>query len=446
MGIDTIHGAHGRDRPRAIVEDRERPRHRWGNDGGTVLDEVAEVTPVDGDAMRMTVRPENEHQARLLALLRNGGPRSRAELGDLVHLSRSKVAVELDRLTELGLIENAGLAASRGGRRSGIVCLASTLRFVGIDIGATSIGVAVTNGELAVLGHLSEPCDVRQGPDVVLGLALDLVGKLRDQGLLPSVHGVGLGIPGPVSFREGVPVVPPIMPGWDRYPVREVVGQELGCPVQVDNDVNIMAVGEQHAGSARSVEDFLFVKIGTGIGCGIVVDGRVYRGASGSAGDIGHIRVAESGPACACGNIGCLEAFFGGTALVRDATAAARSGASPHLAARLGEVGEVHVADVAAALAAGDVAAMRLVRAGGQRVGQVLASLVSFFNPGLIVLGGSVPGLLGHALLAEIRSVVYRQSLPLATGNLPIVLSELHDTAGIIGATRFISDHVFSAP
>lgn len=396
--------------------------------------------------MRVTTRPENGHQARLLGLLRDGGPRSRAELGDLVHMSRSKVAVELDRLTELGLIHNAGLAASRGGRRSGIVCLAPSLRFVGIDIGATSIGVAVTDGELNVLGRLLEPCDVRQGPDVVLGLALSLVAKLRDQGLLPEVHGVGLGIPGPVSFREGVPVVPPIMPGWDRYPVREALGRELGCPVQVDNDVNIMAVGEQHAGSARSVDDFLFVKIGTGIGCGIVVDGGVYRGASGSAGDIGHIRVAANGPTCACGNVGCLEAFFGGAALTRDALAAARSGTSPHLAARLAEAGEVRVEDVAQAMMAGDATAMRLVRAGGQRVGQVLASLVSFFNPGLIVLGGSVPGLLGHPLLAEIRSVVYRQSLPLATGNLPIVLSELRDSAGIIGATRFISDHIFSAP
>lgn len=396
--------------------------------------------------MRVTTRPQNAHQTRLLELLRDGGPRSRAELGELVHMSRSKVAVELDRLAELGLIQNAGLAASRGGRRSGIVSLSPSLRFVGIDIGATSIAVAVTDGELRVLGRLQEPCDVRQGPDAVLGLALTLVAKLRGQGLVPQIHGVGLGVPGPVSFREGVPVVPPIMPGWDRYPVREVLSRELGCPVQVDNDVNIMAVGEQHAGSARSVDDFLFIKIGTGIGCGIVVDGSVYRGASGSAGDIGHIRVATSGPTCACGNIGCLEAFFSGAALKRDATSAARSGQSPYLAARLAEAGKVRVEDVAQAMMAGDTAAMRLVRAGGERVGQILAGLVSFFNPGLIVLGGSVPSLLGHPLLAEIRSVVYRRSLPLATGNLPIVLSELSDSAGVIGATRGISDHVFSAP
>jgi glucokinase-like ROK family protein len=392
----------------------------------------------------MTARPENVHQAQLLRLLRDDGPRSRAELGDVVRLSRSKLAVEIDRLVELGLVEPAGLAASRGGRRSSTVRLSSRLRVVGIDIGATSIDVAVTNGELEILGHVSMPCNVREGPDVVLEKALDLLGKLRGEGLVEDVHGAGIGVPGPVSFREGMPVVPPIMPGWDRFPVREVISQRLGCPVLVDNDVNIMALGEVHAGLARSVDDFLLVKIGTGVGCGIVVGGAVYRGMSGSAGDIGHIRVDEDGPTCVCGNVGCLEAYFSGAALARDATAAARSGRSAFLADRLEQAGELTAVDVAAAVAAGDTAAVRLVREGGRRVGQVLAGLISFFNPGLVVIAGGVAGL-GHMLLAEIRSVVYRRSPPLATGNLPIVLSELEDTAGVIGATRLISDHMFAA-
>ncbi|WP_433327225.1 ROK family protein [Spirillospora sp. CA-294931] len=388
-------------------------------------------------------RPENVHQARLLRLLRDEGPRSRAELGDVVHLSRSKLAVELDRLAELGLVETAGLAASRGGRRSSVVRLAPGLRFVAFDIGATSIDVAVTNGELEVLGHVSEDCDVRQGATVVLDRALDLLGKLRDEGLLPSVHGTGIGVPGPVSFRDGMPVVPPIMPGWDRFPVRDAISQELGCPVRVDNDVNIMALGELHAGLASGVDDFLLVKIGTGIGCGIVAGGAIHRGVSGSAGDIGHIRVDEAGPMCACGNTGCLEAYFGGAALARDATAAARDGSSPQLALLLADRAELTARDVAEAAAAGDAVAVRLVREGGRNVGQVLAGLVSFFNPGLVIVAGGVAGL-GHTLLAEIRGVVYRRSPPLATGNLPIVLSELAGQAGVIGAARLISDHVFT--
>ncbi|RJL31826.1 ROK family transcriptional regulator [Bailinhaonella thermotolerans] len=390
----------------------------------------------------MTVRPENRHQAALLRLLRDG-ERSRAELGDVVRLSRSKLAVEVDRLVALGLAEQSGLAASRGGRRSGLVRLSPRLRFVGIDVGATSIDVAVTGGDLEVLGTASEPCDVRQGPAAVLDRAMEMVAKLRAQGLAEEVHGVGVGVPGPVSFRDGVPVAPPIMPGWDRFPVREAVSQELGCPALVDNDVNIMALGELHAGLARQVADFLLIKIGTGVGCGIVVDGNIYRGVSGSAGDIGHIRVDDFGPACACGNTGCLEAYFGGAALARDALAAARGGQSPYLAERLETRETLTAADVGEAAAAGDAAAVRLVREGGRRVGLVLAGLVSFFNPGLVIIAGGVAGL-GHTLLAEIRSVVYRRSLPLATGNLPIVLSELGGTAGVVGATRLISDHVFS--
>ena len=387
-------------------------------------------------------RPENAHQARLLRMLRDDGPVSRAALGDAVHLSRSKLAVELDRLTERGLVESGGLAQSRGGRRSGIVRIASSLRFLGVDIGATSVDVAITDGELQVLQRASEPVDVRRGPDAVLAVVLDLVGKVRAEALAPELHGAGIGVPGPVRFRDGVPVSPPIMPGWDGFPVREVLSQHLGCPVLVDNDVNIMALGEMHGGVARTVDDFLFIKVGTGVGCGIVVGGLVHRGGSGSAGDIGHIRVDDDGPVCACGNVGCLEASFSGAALARDATAAANAGRSPELADRLARAGVLTAADVAGAAATGDAVAVEMVRAGGRRLGQLLAGLVSFFNPGVVVIGGEVAAGLGHPLLAEVRSVVYKRSLPLATGNLPIVLSEMGRDAGVVGATRLVSDSV----
>lgn len=411
--------------------------------------DVDDVIPPDhegdeGDeAMETQFGPENRHQAHLLELLRDHGPRSRSELGDAVQISRSKLAVEIDRLVELGLVEPAGLAASRGGRRSGIVRIASATRFVGVDIGATSIDVAVTNGELEVLGHLTEPCDVRGGPAAVLDRVFALVDKLREDDPFPRVHGVGIGVPGPVSFREGMPVIPPIMPGWDRFPIRDVVGRRLDCPVLVDNDVNIMALGERHAGVARSIDDLLLVKIGTGIGCGIVVGGRIYRGVSGSAGDIGHIRLDESGPMCVCGNAGCLESYFSGWALAREAEAAAASGASPFLARRSAENGPLSARDVGDAVTAGDPGAVTIVREGAARLGRVIAALVSFFNPAMVIIGGGVAGL-GHPLLAEIRSVVYRQSLPLATENLPIVLSELGGAAGVVGATHLISDHVLT--
>jgi glucokinase-like ROK family protein len=398
----------------------------------------------------------NGNQARLLQLLRDRGPHSRAELGEAVELSKSKLAIELDRLAVLGFVETAGLAASRGGRRSQMVALSRSLRFVGIDIGATSIDVAIMDGELNLLGHAAQPTDVRAGPTVVLDQVLELVTKVRAEhsGPTEDLSGIGVGVPGPVSQETGALVAPPIMPGWSEFPIRDRLGAALGAPVMVDNDVNIMALGELHAGTARSVRDLLFVKVGTGIGCGIVVGGKIYRGVTGSAGDIGHIQVDETGPACTCGNIGCLEACFSGAALAREAEAAARSGRSARLAERLGALegadpglraAVLTAQDVGAAAAAGDPVSVRLVREGGHQLGQVLASLVSFFNPALLVIGGEVAAGLGHPLLAEIRSVVYRRSLPLATGNLPIVLSELGGTAGVVGAARFVTDSVFKS-
>ena len=379
---------------------------------------------------------------RVLRLLRDEGPVSRAELGDRLELTRPRLLAEVERLVAAGLIAEAGMAASRGGRRSTLVELHPRLRFAAVDLGASSIDIEVTNGRLETVAAYRETADIRSGPKAILQRVNELLAKARTDGAFEKLDAVGIGVPGPVSFRDGVPVSPPIMPGWDRYPVREILAREHGCPAVVDNDVNIMAIGERHGGVAHSVDDFLFVKIGTGIGCGIHLAGDVYRGVDGCAGDIGHIQVDSHGPVCSCGNTGCLEALFSGAALSRDAQAAARSGESPSLAERLAANGELGARDVAEGAAEGDVTCIRLIRDGGRRVGSVLATLVSFANPSMIVIGGGL-ALLGHILLAEIRSVVYRRSLPLATGNLPVVLSELGSRAGVTGAAVLASDTCF---
>src|SRR4051794_19476373 len=379
---------------------------------------------------------------RLLRLLRDQGAVSRAELADRLELTRPRLLAEVERLVATGLIAEAGMAASRGGRRSTPVELHPRLRFAAIDLGASSIDIEVTNGRLEPVTAYREPADIRSGPKAILQRVNELLAKARTDGAYERLDAVGIGVPGPVSFRDGVPVSPPIMPGWDRFPVREVLAREHGCPAVVDNDVNIMAIGERHGGVAHSVDDFLFVKIGTGIGCGIHLAGAVYRGVDGCAGDIGHIQVDATGPVCSCGNAGCLEALFSGAALARDAIAAARAGESPALAERLAAKNELTAKDVADGAAEGDVTCIRLIRDGGRRVGGVLATLVSFSNPSMIVIGGGLAQL-GHVLLAEIRSVVYRRSLPLATGNLPVVLSELGGRAGVTGAAVLASDTAF---
>ncbi|WP_203705561.1 ROK family protein [Asanoa iriomotensis] len=388
------------------------------------------------------VRAVEPLHLRLLRLLRDNGAVSRAELADRLEMPRPRLLAELERLVALGYVAEAGLAASRGGRRSTLVELSSNLRFAAVDLGASSIDVEVVNGRLEPVAHYAEPADIRSGPKGILLRVNELLHKAKVDGAYERLDAVGVGVPGPVSFRDGVPVSPPIMPGWDRFPVRELLTREHGCPAVVDNDVNIMAIGERHGGVAHSVDDFLFVKIGTGIGCGIYLGGEVYRGTDGCAGDIGHIQVDSHGPMCSCGNVGCLEALFSGAAIAKDATAAARAGGSPALAERLAANGVVTAVDVAEGAIEGDVVCIRLIRDGGRRVGGVLAGLVSFANPSMIVIGGGLAQL-GHILLAEIRSVVYRRSLPLATGNLPVVLSELGSRAGVTGAAVLASDMAF---
>ncbi len=375
---------------------------------------------------------------QVLCLLRDNGPMSRAELADRLAVPRARLLAELPRLVAAGRVIEAGPAPSRGGRRSTLVELEPQLRFGAADLGATSVRVAVLDGRLEIVGQVEEPIDVRDGPRPVLGRISELLDKLGDSRL----DGVGLGLPGPVRFRDGVPVAPPLMPGWDGFGVRDLLAREQRCPVVVDNDVNIMAIGEGYRGVARSVADFLYIKLGSGIGCGVHLGGDVYRGNDGSAGDIGHIQADANGPVCLCGNVGCLEAMFGGTALVRDALAAARAGESALLAERLAAHGSLDALDVGDAAAAGDPASMALIRDGGRRLGTVLAGLVSFANPSMIVIGGRLAQL-GHRLLAEVRAAVYGRSLPLATGNLPIVLSELGGQAGVIGAGKLASEVIF---
>ncbi len=389
------------------------------------------------------IGPENADQARLLCLLRDG-PRSRVELTDALGLPRGRFGAEVDRLAAQGLVETAGPAASRGGRRSSLLRIAEQVRFGAVTLGEGRLEVALTDGELNILARHAASIDVRLGPEPVVGHAVELLAKLRAEAGLGRLTGVGVALPAPVSVRDGTPVSPPALPGWHQFPIRDTIAAELGCPVQVDNDANVMALGEHQAGTGRAFDDFLYVKLGNAVGCGLVLGGALYRGATSGAGDIGHLQLTEDGPLCVCGNTGCVEAYCGDAALVREAVTAARAGRSTALGDRLAVAGALTVNDVAAAATGGDPTAQTLVRDAARRLGQVLVGLVSFVNPAIVIIGGAPPGI-GPVLLAEIRGVVYRRSTPLATGAMPIVLSDLDDRAALIGASRLISDQVFTA-
>ena len=368
----------------------------------------------------------------LFQLLRDGKARTRAELALTTGLARSTVAARIDALIASGLVGAAGEANSSGGRPPSRFAFNPGARAVlAVDVGATHVIVAVTDLSGRVLAEQRLSQDVADGPEPVLG-------RVVKEGLIlleqagrgtKDLAGMGIGLPGPVEHATGKPVKPPIMPGWDGFDVVGYVQRSLPVPVLVDNDVNIMALGER-AAHWPDHENFLFIKVATGIGSGIISNGELQRGANGTAGDLGHVRVPRGDDVlCRCGNYGCLEALASGPALAAELT---RQG-----------VPASKGSDVLRLVAGGNVQAVQALRQAGRDVGDVLATVVNLFNPSVIVLGGSL-GQAGEHLMAGVREVVYRRSLPLATSHLRIALSMAGDQAAILGASQLVTQYVLS--
>lgn len=339
-------------------------------------------------------------------------------------------------LLDEGLLDEAGLQDSSGGRRAETLRLSQSLGVViGADLGATSMQLAVMRPDLTVLARQREAIDVRrQGPGLILARLRTVLRELlaRCGASAAQLIAIGMGVPGPVDFASGQLVNPPLMPEWGGFSIRDYLHEAFAAPVFVDNDVNLMALGELWR-LQRRLLNFLVIKVGTGIGCGIVCHGQVYRGANGSAGDVGHICVDQSGPRCHCGNQGCVEAMAAAPAMARMAMEAARQGESALLAERLQAQGTLSVEDLAQLSRAGDVAANAIIQRAGNLVGQMLASVVNFFNPSQVFIAGRVADS-GPLFLASVRQSVYQRSLALSTRQLEIQYAPLAADAGLVGA------------
>lgn len=383
--------------------------------------------------------------AAVVAAIRRQGPLSRSDLSAQLDYSRASITGVAGRLLDSGVLVEAGEGKSAGGRRPWLLDINPHLGYVvGVDIGATSLDIALADFRGNVLERSSEVADVRGRPEEFLDHVARRIGRLLDRrGTAPGeVVGIGVGVPGPVEFSSGLLIAPPLMPLWEGFPIKQFLRERFpAARVVVDNDVNIMAKGEQQAGAGRGMANFLFVKIGTGIGCGIITHGELYRGADGAAGDIGHICIDYNGPMCHCGNQGCLEIMTAGPAIAAEAVA--RAGDSPFLAARLAARGTLTAVDVADGAAGGDHVANEIIRRSGRMIGGVLAGLVNFYNPEAVFIGGGVAGI-GHGLLSAIRQATLRRATALSTRHLRVEYSALAEDAGAIGGICLALEHVFS--
>lgn len=362
----------------------------------------------------------------LFQVLRDGRAWTRAELMRETGLSRTSVSERLNDLLGTGLVVPTSDGVSSGGRPPSRVKFNAASRVaIGVDLGATHGAVGLTDLNGTILAHRRKALEISLGPRPVLSWALEtaeeLLTEIRREP--EDVLGVGVGVPGPVQHSTGIPIRPPIMPGWDGFDVPGFIAQTFPQPVLVDNDVNILALGERET-VWPSVDDLLFVKVATGIGAGVIAGGVLQRGAQGAAGDIGHVQVPH----------GDSESDLEATA------------SGPAIGNRLKTESSkpLNTQEVIDRIRIGDAEAVAAARAAGRAIGEVVAICVSMLNPTTIVVGGAM-GISVEELIAGIREVVYKRAIPLATQHLNVVPAQGGQNAGIRGATLMVIENQLSA-
>jgi len=363
---------------------------------------------------------------------------SRADLARQMDLTRAAITTIINDLIEEGLVRetetNVEPAATGGRRPIHLEINPQRSRVLGIDMASTHLSILLTDFSGHVLHEVQLPFSIKNAPADCLNEVDHQVRLLLKQAGLnfDNVIAVGIGVPGPVSQVLGGVNEPPIMPGWDGVPIRDILTRLWDVPIAIGNDAEFGATGEWAYGAGRGVSNLAYIKVGSGVGAGLLLGGHSYRGATGCAGEIGHITIQENGPLCSCGNHGCLEALAGGNAIALRAQEAVRAGKRTLLSAvtPVEAITARHVADSARM---GDLVAQQIVTTAGTYLGIAIASLVNLFNPEMVVVGGAVSQM-GDLLLNPVRQAVRQRSLRPAAQAVRISTAVLDRRSTSIGA------------
>jgi predicted NBD/HSP70 family sugar kinase len=367
-----------------------------------------------------------------LQLIRQFGPASRADLARLAGVAISTASLHVEELLASGLVEDAGVGQSQGGRRPRLLRVRSggDVVFV-VELGSQHARLGIMD----IAGHLNAaqtlPIVLDKGPESVLASVSAQLERLRAEQGGPEVRGVGMAIPGPVEPASGRIISPSRMPGWASFPVASWMAGHFDVPSIADNDANLLTLGEYRSRWAGSeVRHVVGVKVGRGIGCGIVSNGALHYGGRGAAGDISHVRAsavgADGAQPCGCGNVGCLETLASGAALLSQMATADQPVGS--------------LAELVQRAVRGDPLTNTLLRQAGSRLGDVLAVVVNFFNPQVLLIGGALAG--AESLVAAVRAAIYERCMPLANESLEITTVSSGADAGLLGAGSLILDHL----
>jgi glucokinase-like ROK family protein len=351
-----------------------------------------------------------------------------------MNLTRAAISAIMDDLLAIGVVRETEGHYPSGRKPIVLEIDPARGRVVGVDMGASHLNILLADYAAHETAEMQMRLDINRGPHVCLAQTDELVRKLlKENGLtLRDIAAIGVGVPGPIVAEAGMVSGPPIMPGWDGYPIRDHLKDAWGCPVALNNDAELGAVGEWAYGAGRGERNLAYIKVGTGVGAGLLLEGQLYRGATGSAGEIGHITIDENGPLCTCGNRGCLEAFAGGSAIARRASESVRRGQRTQLA-EVVDNPDFSAIDVMMVARRGDLVAQRIVSEAGTHLGTAIASMVNLFNPSMVVIGGSISQI-GDLLLEPIRAAVLKRSLQPASRAVRISAALLGRRSCAMGA------------
>ena len=379
------------------------------------------------------VRNFNKHA--VLDLIRFAGRGlSRTDLAEEMGLTKAALTVIVNDLIASGIIIETESRTTSSGRPPVVLEINPNHGLVAaIDMGAMHLSVALGDFSARILEEIEFPFRIAGGPEKCLKEADRILHELLSmRGLTPSdLSGIGVGVPGPVITELGTVMAPPIMPGWDRYPIRATFEEQWETAATLNNDAELGALGEWAFGAGRGERNLAFIKVGSGIGAGLIVNRQIYSGTTGSAGEIGHLTVDENGPLCACGNHGCLEAFAGGHAIASQARKLVASGKRTLLSEK--DIDTLTAQDVAEAARRGDLPAQEILKRSGTYIGTAIAGLINLINPSTVIIGGGVAQV-GDLLTAPIRQAVRERSLRASEHGVKITTAMLGRRSSLIGA------------
>ena len=304
----------------------------------------------------------------------------------------------------------------------------------GVDLGGTKIYTALARSDGEIIAEIKTPTPVADGVGAVIGRIAATISDVCRQGGITTrdLAGIGVGAPGPLNPHTGLVYQAPNLK-WQNVPLQEELQKIIACPCRVENDANLAALGEYTFGAGQGADPLIYVTVSTGIGGGIILGGRIFQGATGQAGEIGHLTVEPEGPLCGCGARGCLEALASGTAIAREARILAEKGGARQIVALAGQPADITARHVGQAAATGDAEAVGLITRAGYYLGIGLAGLINLIDPQLVVIGGGAAQI-GPALLDAARSEMNRRILAGEAKQVHIVPAALGERVGVYGA------------